>query len=52
MKDLDLPSDRLIIMIQDKNSQIIVPRGDRTVLERDTLIMIQVEHDLKFSEPE
>lgn len=52
VKDLDLPSDRLIIMIQDKNSQIIVPRGDRTVLERDTLIMIQVEHDLKFSEPE
>lgn len=50
IKDLNLPVDRLIIMLQDKEGKVIVPVGDTYVLEGDTLIMIQVEHELEFPE--
>lgn len=48
IKDLKLPSNRLIIMIQRDSNKIIVPVGETTVLEDDTVIMIEVEHSLEF----
>ncbi|WFA09253.1 potassium/proton antiporter [Tissierella sp. Yu-01] len=48
IKDLELPSDRLIIMVQRKGSDIIVPIGDTLLLEDDKVIMIRVEHVLEF----
>lgn len=52
VKDLELPGDRLIIMVQRKGSDIIVPIGDTLILEDDTLIMIKVEHALEFPKEE
>ena len=49
IKDLEIPSDRLIIMVQRKDSDIIVPIGDTLLLEDDKVIMIKVEHDLEFT---
>ena len=48
VKDLDLPRDRLIIMVQRKDSDIIVPIGDTLLLEDDKVIMIEVDHALEF----
>ncbi|SCG81669.1 Cell volume regulation protein A homolog [Proteiniborus sp. DW1] len=48
IKDLELPSDRLIIMVQRKDSEIIVPVGDTLLLEDDKVIMLKVDHDLEF----
>lgn len=48
IKNLDLPSDRLIIMVQRKDSDIIVPVGDTLLLEDDKVVMIKVEHALEF----
>lgn len=48
IKDLKLPSDRLIVMVQRKGSHIIVPIGDTLLLEGDKVIMIKVEHELQF----
>lgn len=48
IKDLRLPSNRLIIMIQRGLDNIIVPVGETTVLADDTIIMIEVEHALEF----
>jgi cell volume regulation protein A len=48
IKDLELPSDRLVIMVQRKGSDIIVPIGDTLLLEDDKVIMIKVEHSLEF----
>ena len=48
IKDLKLPPDRLIIMVQRKDSDIIVPIGDTLLLEDDKVIMIKVEHTLEF----
>ncbi len=45
IKDLELPPDRLIIMVQRKDSDIIVPIGDTLLLEEDKVIMIKVDHD-------
>ncbi len=45
IKDLELPPDRLIIMVQRKDSDIIVPIGDTLLLEDDKVIMIKVDHD-------
>lgn len=44
IKDLELPPDRLIIMVQRKGSDIIVPIGDTLLLEDDKVIMIKVDH--------
>ena len=35
-------------MIQRDTHNIIVPVGDTTILENDTVIMIEVEHSLEF----
>lgn len=48
INELELPSNRLIIMIQRDTHNIIVPVGDTTILENDTVIMIEVEHSLEF----
>ena len=48
VKDLDLPNNRLIVMIQRKDSDIIVPIGDTILLANDKVVMIEVEHDLEF----
>lgn len=47
IKDLKLPPDRLLIMLQRKDSDIIVPVGDTMLLEDDKVIMIKVEHSRK-----
>ncbi|MFA5524113.1 MAG: potassium/proton antiporter [Tissierellales bacterium] len=52
VKDLDLPPNRLIVMVQRKGSDIIVPVGDTLFLEDDKVIMIQVEHDIEFPKVE
>lgn len=48
IKDLELPSNQLIIMVQRKGSDIIVPVGDTLLLENDKVVMINVEHNLDF----
>ena len=48
IKDLKLPSNRLIIMIQRDTSNIIIPIGETKVLKNDTVVMIEVEHSLAF----
>ena len=40
IKDLELPHDRLIVMVQRKNNDIIIPVGDTRLLEDDKVIMI------------
>lgn len=49
IKDLKLPHDRLIIMVQRKDSDIIVPIGDTLLLEDDKVIMLKVDNALEFS---
>lgn len=48
IKDLKLPSNRLIIMIQRDTNNIVVPVGETRVLANDTVIMIEVKHSLEF----
>ncbi|MDR7855960.1 potassium/proton antiporter [Tissierella sp.] len=48
IKDLELPPDHLIIMVQRKGSDIIVPIGDTLLLEDDKVIMIKAENALEF----
>ena len=48
IKDLELPHDRLIIMVQRKCNDIIIPVGDTLLLEDDKVIMIKVENALEF----
>ncbi len=45
IKDLDLPTDRLIIMIQRQGQGTIVPAGDTILLEDDKIIMIKADKD-------
>lgn len=48
IKDLKLPSNRLIIMIQRDTSNIIIPIGETKVLKNDTVVLIEVEHSFAF----
>ncbi len=48
IKDLDLPEEHLIVMVQRKGDHIIVPIGDTLILEGDKVIMIEAEHALEF----
>ena len=43
VKDLSLPSDRLIVMVQRGSGEIIVPLGDTQIQENDKVITLQVE---------
>lgn len=44
IRDLNLPAEHLIVMMQRKGDHIIVPIGDTLILEGDKLIMIEAEH--------
>lgn len=48
IKDLNLSSNRLIIMIQRDTHNIIVPVGDTRILKNDKVITIETEHTLEF----
>lgn len=48
IKDLNLPPNRLIIMIQRNTHDIIVPVGDTRIFKNDKVVMIEVEHTLEF----
>lgn len=48
INELELPSNRLIIMIQRDADNIVVPVGDTYILKNDRVIMIEVEHGLEF----
>lgn len=45
IKDLDLPTDRLIIIIQRKGQGTIVPAGDTILQEDDKIIMIKADKE-------
>ena len=48
IKNLELPHNRLIIMVQRKDNDIVVPVGDTLLVKDDKLIMIKVEHEIEF----
>lgn len=50
VKDLELESNRLIVMIQRTSGDIIVPLGDVLLKKNDKVIMIKSEDDLEFLE--
>lgn len=50
--DLKLESDRLIIMVQRKDTDIIVPVGETLLLKGDKVIMIKIDHPLDFPKEE
>ncbi len=50
IKDLDIESNRLIVMIQRTSGEIIVPLGDVLLFENDKVVMIQSEEDLELFE--
>lgn len=43
IKDLALPTDRLIVMLQRKDGSVVVPLGDTFLQEGDQVVMLQVE---------
>lgn len=43
VKDLALPSDTLIVMVQRRGGEIIVPLGDTQLMEGDKVILLKVE---------
>lgn len=43
VKDLALPSDTLIVMVQRRGGEIIVPLGDTQLMEGDNVILLKVE---------
>ncbi len=50
IKDLEIESDRLIVMIQRRTGEIIVPIGDTYLLENDKVVMIESEEEFEFLE--
>lgn len=46
--DLILPANELIVMIQRDGKNIIVPVGDTVIQPNDTVVTIEVEHNLDF----
>ena len=43
--ELDLPHDRLIIMVQRQDSHVIVPTGDTMLRAEDKVLLMKVEED-------
>lgn len=43
VKDLSLPTNTLIVMVQRSGQDVIVPLGDTQLMENDKVIMLQVE---------
>ncbi len=52
IKELDLDKNQLIIMVQRKDSDIIVPLGDTQLYEDDKLILIKVDEFYNFPKKE
>ena len=50
IKYLDMEPDRMIVMVQRKNKEVIVPIGDTLLLENDKVILIKSETKLEFIE--
>ena len=50
--DLKLESDRLIIMVQRKDRDFIVPVGETLLLKGDKMIMIKIDHPLDLQKEE
>lgn len=48
IKDLELPHNHLIIMVQRESNEIVVPLGNTLLLENDKVIMIKTDHPLEF----
>ena len=44
IKDISLPDDQLVIMIQ-RDQKSIVPNGTTPILEKDTLVTIQIHEE-------
>lgn len=51
IKDLDLKHDRLVVMIQRKGSNVIVPTGDTILLKGDKIIMLKMDNKLEKTKP-
>lgn len=49
IKDLDLPHDRLIVMLQREGNDVIVPTGDTLLLEDDKVIMLKLDEESDHS---
>lgn len=47
IKELKLPSDQLIVMVQRNDNDIVVPNGDTMILESDKVIMLKIEQSKK-----
>ncbi len=45
IKDLDIPEDRLIITIQRKGCDLIVPDGETQLLANDKVVLIHLQED-------
>lgn len=45
IKDLNIPDDRLIIIVQRKGSDLIVPDGETLLLANDKVVLIHLEDD-------
>ena len=52
IKDLELPADRLIVIVQREDGQIVVPIGDTLVSEGDKVILMEIEDNLEFPREE
>jgi cell volume regulation protein A len=48
VKDLELPPNLLLLMVQRNGKDIIVPIGDTLLLKDDKVTMIKAEHELEF----
>ncbi|MDD4081259.1 MAG: potassium/proton antiporter [Eubacteriales bacterium] len=45
VRELSLPTDRILVMVQRRDVDIIVPLGDTLLQEEDKVIMLQVDED-------
>lgn len=52
IRDLKLPHHRLIIMIQRKGCEIIIPSGDTLLLANDKVLMMEIDEDNDSVEPD
>ena len=45
IRELELEHDRLIVMVQRNDSDIVVPSGDILLLEDDKIVILNMEHE-------
>lgn len=48
IKDLDIPADRLIITVQRKDHDLIVPDGETQLLADDKVVLIHLQDDVEL----